>query len=147
MFSAIGIFLSLVGSRVSSFMSKNWKWVVPVVAAILLSLLALRAYNNAIDAAYNKGKNDYKALIQKQIKTEDDKNREIERILSNNLTKFVDKINNEKDKRTEQSTVYHNTIKEIIKNNPVYEQCIVDKSVIEERNRIRALGPNIGEAK
>lgn len=138
---AAWIAIKLFMGGFAKFLSNNWKWLVPL-------LLAIGAYfwvNHAIDSAYNNGhKAGYSKAEQEfkdKVAEEDKRNREFEERLKDIVGSYGVRIVNEAMERVSKETILKETLRETVKNNPVYEQCIADVQAIEQRNLIRELGP------
>lgn len=128
-------------SSISGFLKDNWKWVLPII----LVIGAYWWHNKEIDKAYDRGVVAEAGRVKDLIEAEDARNREFEKNLAAQLAQYVLDNAAEDKVRVETETKSFHTIEQVIKNNPVFEQCIVDKEIIEERNKIRALGPKIEE--
>lgn len=122
------------GSFLKSFFLQNWRWLVPVIA-IIIGFFVVR------DHYYDKGIADERAYWVKRIKEEDIRNREFESKINDAITKFGTKTNKEAQTRVVKETFYKNKIETIIKDNPVYTQCLVNQEIVDSRNAIRAQGP------
>lgn len=137
------IFSGIKGTlrSISGFLKDNWKWVLPII----LVIGAYWWHNKEIDKAYDRGVVAEAGRVKDLIEAEDARNREFEKNLAAQLAQYVLDNAAEDKVRVETETKSFHTIEQVIKNNPVFEQCIVDKEIIEERNKIRALGPKIEE--
>lgn len=122
------------GGFLKSFFLQNWRWLVPLIA-IIIGFFVVR------DHYYDKGITDERTYWVKRIKEEDIRNREFESKINNAITKFGTKTNKEAQTRVVKETFYKNKIETIIKDNPVYTQCLVNQEIVDSRNAIRAQGP------
>ena len=122
------------GSFLKSFFLQNWRWLVPLIA-IIIGFFVVR------DHYYDKGITDERTYWVKRIKEEDIRNREFESKINDAITKFGTKTNKEAQTRVVKETFYKNKIETIIKDNPVYTQCLVNQEIVDSRNAIRAQGP------
>lgn len=130
----IGLKLLGIGKFLKDFFLQNWKWIVPLIAIVIAFFVVSNHY-------YDKGVAEERASWEKRIKSEDIRNREFESKLNDTITKFGIKTIKEAEARVTKETFYKNKIETIIKNNPVYTQCLVDQEVLDSRNAIRAQGP------
>lgn len=141
--------LKLLGIRewLSNFWKTNWKWLLPVVLFLATLGLGYWKYTSDIDNAFNngvtKGTTDTNNSWNARIEEENKRNKEFELLLRGIVTEFGEKAVKEAAARIGKETVYRDRISTIVKNNPVYDQCVIDKDVIDSRNSIRALGPQI----
>lgn len=141
----IKIGLNLVGLKIvaSKFVKNNWKWLLPLVAVVVLYFWGSHEFNKVKEAAYKQGVVAENTRWNKLVAEEDKRNREFEAKLADMITKYGYTVIDKSAKRVEKETTVKEQIKTIVQNNPVYEQCVVDQSVIEKRNEIRRLGPSI----
>lgn len=124
-------------STILSFLKSNWKLV-----AISLFLAGVFFYHkNAVKNAYNEGVKIERQAWKDKVKAEDEANRKYEKLVQDAVNLYGKKLLDESEKRISKETVYKNNIETIIKDNPIYSQCIVDQSIIDNRNEIRKLGP------
>lgn len=108
-----------------------------------LLVLGLMIYHSlAISTAYNNGKIDTNKVWEVRIAKENEKNRKIENQLDEVISKLNQEIEKENSIRTEKEIHYKDRIEVIIKDNPVYQECVADPSILEYKNEIRKLGPN-----
>jgi len=139
----MGIWLAikLLGGGIVNFIKANWKWVLPLLAAIA----AYFYVNHLIDTARQEGHDAGYAQAQEEYKTklaeEDARNRKFEERLKLLLGDWGVTIVKEAMERVSKETILKETLRETIRDNPVYEQCIADTQAIQTRNQIRALGP------
>lgn len=122
------------GGFLKSFFLQNWRWLVPLIA-IIIGFFVVR------DHYYAKGITDERTYWVKRLKEEDIRNREFESKINDAITKFGTKTNKEAQTRVVKETFYKNKIETIIKDNPVYTQCLVNQEIVDSRNAIRAQGP------
>lgn len=134
MWVGIGLKLLGVGDLIKKFFLNNWKWLVPVIALVVSFFIVSDKY-------YNKGISEEKARWELKIKEEDARNREFEAKLNKAIATFGKKTVEEALERVEQETIYKDKIQTIVKNNPVYSECLVGQDVIDNRNAIRTEGP------
>lgn len=120
-----------------NFVKANWK----VFAAIGLVLAAFFWYKGQMRQAYKNGKADCNAEWVKKIDAENKKNREFEKELQKDLSGLGQKIDETNAARVIRENTHKETIREIIKDNPIYTECKVEPKILDERNKIRALGP------
>lgn len=129
------------GKRLWGFITNNWKWLLP-----LALLVASYFYvNYKIDQAYDNGYTagvTYEIERQRQkIEIENQKNRQFEEMLSKAISDFGRTIARETSERVIKEKEIRTRVETIIRDNPIYQQCKVDPEVLEDRNKLRALGP------
>lgn len=122
------------------FLRYNWKWVVPLVIVVLAFFYANHLINKARIEGYNNGVAVTEKKYADKIAEEDKKNREFEGLLRDIVEDFGVKAVEQAAARVSKETVYKETLKVTIKDNPVYEQCVADEKAIDQRNAIRRLG-------
>jgi hypothetical protein len=130
----IWIGLKLLGGRISAFIGSNWKWLLPTVALII-------SFFYVSDKYYDKGVFEERARWEAKVAVEESKNRAFEALIINVVEKFGKNAVEEALKRVKTETVYRDKLQTIVKNNTVYTSCVVDQEVLDNRNAIRALGP------
>lgn len=131
------IAIKLLLGNATSFIKKHWR----IVLVILLVIAAYFWYNSKIKEAFESGVETEAQRTKDLIKAEDERNREFEKNLAENIAEYVQN-NREKDEiRVEKETKRFHTIEQIIKDSPNSNKCLVDQEIIDERNKIRALGP------
>ena len=128
--------LSILGV-VQDFVKDNWKLIVPLI----LVALAYNYHKNAVEDSFEAGVESERTANAAAIAELNDANRKFEQMLDDSISSFGERIANEAAVRTAAEIESKETIRTIIQNNPVYEQCVVDDAVIEELNNIRAKGP------
>lgn len=124
------------------FLGKYWKYIAVVLAIAGLVFSVYSYLGNIKEAAYNKGVVVTNNTWNKRIEQENEKNRELEASIAAMLEDFAGDIIAETSKRNTDSVVIKDHISTIIKDNPIYSQCIVDQEVVDNRNAIRAFGPS-----
>lgn len=131
------VFLSLI--------KKNWKVALAIIVAGLLYISASWYISSIKTESYNNGRNEVEEEYKARIAAENEKNREFEKTLQGIIEDFGTKAVEKALVRKEATIIHQEKIREIIRNNPVYESCNVDQEVLNERNNIRALGPTGAE--
>lgn len=137
MLLALGLKLLGIGKFLKDFFIQNWKWIVPIIALILVYFYIHHLINNA----YKQGEAAEKHRWELKIEEENRQNREFEQKLSNVISEFGNKLAAQTAERVAKEQLHTNTIETIIRDNPIYTDCKVDQTIINERNAIRALGP------
>ena len=120
-----------------NILKKMW----PVLLCMGLFLLGYIHLQNILSHAYDRGKSDCNTSWQKRYDQLVAQNQLLTNVMQNELNDFGKKIDQQNQVRVDKENTHTETIKEIIQNNPVYQQCVIDQSVIDQRNQIRALGP------
>ena len=127
---------------VSAFLFKNWKYIGIALAIIGAFFWVQSEIKHMKQKAYDSGVASERTRINEIIAKENDKNRKIEEQVSKAIDDFVVKIDKTEKTRVVKENTYTDTIKEIVNNNTVYEECKVSQEVLDEKNKIRDLGPN-----
>jgi hypothetical protein len=128
----IWIAAKLLGLK--SLILDNWKILIPVA-------LVLAGFFYTKEHYYSAGKTDEKAYYESLIKTETSKNAALTSSIANLSTNYGVLAAKEDKVRIQKENTHEQKIQTIIQENPVYNQCVIDKSVLEEQNAIKALGP------
>lgn len=131
----IGLKLLGVGKFIKEFFLQNWKWIVPII-------LAAAAFMWTRDHYYNAGKLNERTKWEEKLDKERAKNQSLTNALletTSTLGKIATERNNE---RVQAETIRENTIRTIVENNTVYEECKVDQEVIDAQNELKAMGPD-----
>jgi len=126
---------ALIGSKVLGFLKANWKIIAIILAAVALYFW----FQGKMREAYKNGRADCNAEWVKRVEKENKQNRELEKKLQEQINDLGKKFETQSQARVEKETTHTNTIREIIKENP--SNCSIDPRILEERNKIRALGP------
>lgn len=137
----IGLKLLGVGKALKKFFIANWKIIVPIMAAIALYFFVVDKIDDARVEGYNSGIAFQKAEHKKAIDEENEFNRKFEQKMGETLATFVENITREAQVRVVKENTLERRVETIVRDNPVYTQCVVDQEVIDARNEIRKLGP------
>lgn len=132
------LFLKIIFSKIKGLIFKNWKIAIYIIILGLIYFLI----NNALNNAYNKGYTKAELEFKEKVAEENKRNREFEQTLEKVIDDYGLKIVKEAMKRVSKETVFKETLRETIKNNVTYQECVADPQTIEQRNLIRNLGPN-----
>ena len=122
---------------VGKFIGANWK----IFAAIALALAAYFWFQSKMREAYKNGKSDCNAEWVKRVEKENRQNRALEQRLQEQINNLGELFAKQNQERIEKETTHTNTIREIIKENPINQECLIDQRILDERNKIRELGP------
>lgn len=134
MLTSIGLAL-LGGTKfIGNFISNNWKWLLPTVALVISFFVVSDKY-------YDKGVLEERTKWEERVKLEEANRKSFETLIANTVATFGKDAVEEALKRVEKETVYRDRIRTKVLNNPVYTSCVVEQSVIDDRNAIRAQGP------
>ena len=138
-----GLLLKLIGIKkaIVEFMKNNWKWVLPLILVIAFSVFAYFKIQDMKKDAFDAGVKHEHSQWEKRIAEENKKNRAFELKLKNIVEDFGKEAAENAAARVKKETVYVDNIRTIVKNDPKYEQCLVDTDIINARNSIRANGP------
>jgi hypothetical protein len=130
----IGLKLLGFGKSLKEFFLANWKWLVPLILAILGFLWTKSHY-------YNEGVQNERYAWESRIETEKENNRLLSEALAGSVEVFADIVNNRNEDRAEKETIRETKISTIVEEKPIYQQCLVDKEIIDEQNALKAMGP------
>lgn len=123
-----------IGKFLKSFFLANWQWIVPLLVLIAGFLWTSKHY-------YSKGREDCRIEWEKKVEKERVKNEKLSSSLVDNTKLVGEMFQKDKEHRDSKETTHTRTIETIIKDNPVYTQCVVDGRILDEQNAIKALGP------
>lgn len=132
----IGIGLKLLGAGkfLRDFFLKNWKWLVPLILVVVGFLWTRDHY-------LDQGKAEERLGWESKVKEEQEKNKELTKLLANSVNAFGKAIETRNEERSEKETIRETRINTIVEEKPVYQQCKVDQEVIDEQNALKAMGP------
>lgn len=131
----IGFALKLLGifKNIKDFLFKHWKIalaIVLIIGAIIYHKKEVsKAYSSGVKAEFNRNK----VVADAQNK----KNRLNEKLLKEAINKNKELNIKLNEQRKKKEIIYRDKIQEVIKNNPIYQECKIDQSVIDYRNEIR----------
>lgn len=128
-----------IGRWFGDFVKNNWKWILPLLAVIGLYIY----HKSEVKGAFNDGVMAERVRYENIAKEENAKNREFEKSLVDVVTKISANLAEKESVRTTKENTHTETIREIIKDNPNYQDCKVDQKIVDERNAIRRLGPGV----
>lgn len=139
----IGLALKLlgIGKMIREFFAANWKWLLPLIAAVLLALFVWRWHTNSVKQAFADGVAYEHSLQLKRIDEENARNRAFETRLEGIVTTSGQVAAEKAAELVAEQDTHVNTIKTIITHDVKYEQCLLDQSVVDEINTIRGMGP------
>lgn len=132
----LGLKLLGIGKWLKKFFQENWKWLVPLLAVIAGFLWTKEHY-------YTQGREDCRVEWEAKVQAERLKNEKLTSQLSDNSKLMGEVFKKDKEERNNKETVHTSKIETIIKDNPVYTQCVVDKAILEEQNAMKNLGPRL----
>lgn len=139
MFTGIAAFLA------KPLIKRFGKYFLGAIAIGLLSWFIIGKWNDfkddLVEQGRKKGVAEATEKFNKQIADNDRRNRKVEEQTEKTVIKFVDRIvktnNKRKDEEQEISEDINDNIDKLSNN----DVCYVSDEIIEDRNRIRALGP------
>ena len=132
----LGLKLLDLGKFLKDFFLQNWKWLVPLAAVIAGFFWTKEHY-------YTQGREDCRVEWKKKVEEENIKNEKLTNQLVDNSKMVGEIFQKDKEERNNKETVHTSKIETIIKDNPVYTQCVVDKAIVEEQNSMKNLGPKL----
>lgn len=120
-----------------NFVKKNWE----VLLVIALVLGAMYWLHHVKQVAYDKGKADCNTAWQKKADQMEAANQKTTKALQDEIAAYASKLREANAQRIQTETTHTNTIKQIVTEKPIYQQCTVEPTVLDQLNQIRALGP------
>lgn len=132
----LGLKLLGLGKFLKDFFLQNWKWLVPLAAVIAGFFWTKEHY-------YTQGREDCRVEWEKKVEKETKKNEKLTNQLVDNNKMVGEIFQKDKEERNNKETIHTSKIETIIKDNPVYTQCVVDKAILEEQNSMKNLGPKL----
>tara|TARA_B100000508_G_C11433564_1_gene264721 strand:- start:31 stop:465 length:435 start_codon:yes stop_codon:yes gene_type:complete len=136
---AFGLKLLGIGKWIGGIFKQYWKFIVPV----LLLAAAYWYHDRAVDRAYQDGIVAEQVANQERVDAVNAKNREFENMMRGILGEFNQDLINQTAERTAREIELSSGVEQIMVDNPIYQQCLVDPEVLDFRNQIRALGPQV----
>lgn len=121
---------------VTSFVSKNWKWMLPVLALFLTFLFVRNHY-------YDLGREEERTQWGARIAKEEAKNRKLTDMLETSVSSFAELKDQENDERISREIIRENRISTIVEQKPVYSECKIDQEILDEQNALKELGPRL----
>ena len=134
MWITLGLKLLGWGKALKEFIFTHWKVILPIVLVLAALLWTKEHY-------YSAGQSDERASWELKIKKETDKNAKISADLSTALANIGVLVAQKETLRLQKEVTHEQKIQTIIRDNPVYKQCVIDQAVLDEQNAIKALGP------
>lgn len=130
---------------VFGFFSDYWKYILPALALVGVWFW----YNGQINAAEDRGLIEGRAIEKAEwvarVEQENKDNRALESKLVTTLETAAARLIENQKIRVVKEEVLVKEIQTIIRENPVYEQCLINDQVLTFRNDIRKLGPTTSE--
>lgn len=123
-----------LGRIIRDLTVKHWKVVIPIAVASFAFLYTKNHY-------YNQGLNEERSKWEQKVEAERKKNEHLTNVLVGNVFEFAELSKQRNEVRLEREIVKQNEIETVVKDNPIYEQCLVDKKVIEAQNQLKEMGP------
>jgi hypothetical protein len=140
-----GIKLLGIFGKFKDFIKDNWKLIAIVLLVAGTYIYHKRSVSNAFTSGQEAGILIENKRINDLTKIQNEKNRKTEDNLSKVIIELEEQNKVLENKRTSKETIFKDKIITKIKENIIYSQCIVEPSIIEERNNIRKLGPTTNE--
>jgi hypothetical protein len=128
----LGLKLLGIGKWLKDFFIQNWKWLVPLIALVIGFFWTKEHY-------YTLGKEETTAIYEKKIEAERKKNELLSGKLLDSSVKLGERFQKDSEARTERESTHTNRIETIIKEKPVYTQCVVDKEILDAQNAMKEL--------
>lgn len=92
-------------------------------------------------ATYSKGVSNERYSWEEKVRAEAAKNSSITQKVDNSVEKVGEAITAKNKIRIQKEIVYKDRIEMVIKDNPIYSECKIDKEVLDAQNSLKALGP------
>ena len=135
------IAIKLFFGGIGKFFKANWKLVLPILITIAAYFWVTGMIETARKEGHSAGYAQAESEFKEKVAVEEAFNRKFEERLKLTLGDWGVTIVEEAMNRVSKETIFKETLRETIKNNPIYEQCIADAQTIDTRNSIRKLGP------
>lgn len=128
----LGVLSSLlgIGKLIKDFVVKNWKIALPLIAVLVIFFWTKEHY-------YKKGSEDTRVEWEARVKKETDKNEKLNNKLIASLEERNKQFLEDKSSRQQREKTHTERIETIIKQNPVYTQCVVDQAVLDSQNDLK----------
>lgn len=130
----LGLKLLGIGKWLKDFFIQNWKWLLPLIALVIGFFWTKEHY-------YTLGKEETTAVYEKKIEAERKKNEIISGKLLESALDLGKHFQKDADTRTAKEVTHTSKIETIIKDKPVYTQCVAEDGILTEQNALKALGP------
>lgn len=130
----LGLKLLGIGKFLRDFFLQNWKWLVPLLAAVAAFLWTKDHY-------YDLGQSEERTVWEAKVEAERKRNEELTKALASSVDTFGKVIETRNEERTNTETIRETRINTIVEEKPIYRECKVDQEVIDEQNAIKAMGP------
>lgn len=121
-----------LGKWLKEFFLENWKWLAPLIALVAAFFWTKEHY-------YTLGKEETTVAYEKKIEAERKKNEQLSGKLLDSSVKLGEHFQRDSEARAEKETTHTNRIETIIKEKPVYSQCVVDKEILDTQNDMKEL--------
>lgn len=131
-----GLKLLGIGKFLRDFFLQNWKWLVPLILAILAFLWTKDHY-------YDLGQSEERTVWEERIEAERKKNEELTKQLADSVKQFANLVEARNDERVEKEVIRETRINTIVEEKPIYTECKVDQEILDEQNALKALGPKL----
>lgn len=130
----LGLKLLGIGKFLRDFFLQNWKWLMPLLVAIVAFLWTKDHY-------YDLGQSEERTVWEAKVEAERKRNEELTKALASSVDTFGKVIETRNEERTNTETIRETRINTIVEEKPIYKECKVDQEVIDEQNAIKAMGP------
>lgn len=137
----LGLKLLGIGGAIKDFFKANWKIIVPIILVVAFYFFITDKISDAREEGYKSGVEFQIAKHKADIEAENARNRKFEENLAKVIGTFGRDVVEQTVARMASEQKIQTKINTIIKENPVYTECVVDQEVIDARNEIRKLGP------
>ena len=129
------------------FIKRNWEWFLIGAAAIFLFFWVKGWINDIKEEAYNEGVVAERAYWENAVDQEDAKNRAIEATIQNAMTNFTNQFVDAAAERVSQEAEIQGSVRETVREVPVFQQCEAPQEVVDGINSLINLGPPVGEGR
>lgn len=121
---------------VKSFILANWKWLLPLVAAVLAFLWTKDHY-------YDLGRETERTKWEKLVQKEKERNEKLSNSLLDSVDTFSKAVETRNEDRVQKETIRETRINTIVEEKPIYKECRIDQEVLNEQNALKAMGPKL----
>lgn len=120
---------------------KYWKYIAIILVIVAIYFIVKGKINDMKEEAFNNGVTAERGRWEERIRLEDKSNREFEAKVQGQIDDLGARLQSKSDARIKRSTVHTTSIREIIMDNPIMQDCKVPEELLEQRNAIRRMGP------
>lgn len=119
-----------LGKFLRDFLVANWKWALPLIGVLALFLWTKGHY-------YDLGKLEERNKWEERARKDAEKSVDLTTKLANSVGNLAERVITQQEERSTREVIREKNIQTIVENNPVYTECKVDQTVLDEQNAIK----------